>query len=54
MPLCRSKTPRSAAAGTRLTHMLPLAAQLARKARSLSSGSQKFSNFFETILAIGA
>jgi hypothetical protein len=32
--------------------MLPLAAQLARKARS--SGSQKFSNFFETILAIGA
>jgi hypothetical protein len=33
--------------------MLPLAAQLARKARSLSSGSQKVSNFFETILAIG-
>ena len=36
-----------------LTHMLPLAAQLARKARSLSSGSQKLLNFFETIFAIG-
>jgi hypothetical protein len=33
--------------------MLPLAAQWLAKARSLSSGSQKVSNFFETILAIG-
>jgi len=53
IPKNRCRIPRSAPAGTRLTHMLPLAAQLARKARSLSSGSQKVSNFFETILAIG-